>query len=89
MGRLLKQRAHSQHQKMDVIDRRYQYDHFGNLNNFKDGNWEVNYVYDMVDRLKRTEGALNEKFNFDPAGNLFGQQKNETGKSAQGNRLTL
>lgn len=89
MGRLLKQHAHIQHQKAGVIDRQYQYDPFGNLSKFKDGNWEVNYVYDMVDRLKRTQGSLDEKFVFDPAGNLLGQQKNETGKAKRGNRLVM
>ncbi|RYY76051.1 MAG: RHS repeat protein [Gammaproteobacteria bacterium] len=89
MGRLVKQHAHIRQQKAGVIDRQYQYDPFGNLSKFKDGNWEVNYVYDMIDRLKRTEGSLKEKFVFDPAGNLLGQEKNDAGKATQGNRLTL
>ena len=89
MGRLIRQYAHIQQQKAGVIDRQYQYDPFGNLSKFKDGTWEVNYVYDMVDRLKRTEGSLAEKFVFDPAGNLLGQQKNDSGKTTRGNRLVM
>lgn len=94
MGRLVKQRTEHQQQKAGVIQREYQYDPFGNLSVFKDGigkddTWEVRYVYDMVDRLKRTQGDLIENFVFDPAGNLLTQQKKEQGKTTRGNRLTL
>ena len=94
MGRLTKQRTEHQQQKAGVIQREYQYDPFGNLSVFKDGiskenSWEVRYVYDMVDRLKRTEGDLSENFVFDPAGNLLAQQKKEGGKTTRGNRLLL
>ncbi|HSC67102.1 MAG TPA: DUF6531 domain-containing protein, partial [Cellvibrio sp.] len=94
MGRLIKQRAEHQQQRSGVIQREYQYDPFGNLSVFKDGigsenTWEVRYVYDMVDRLKRTEGDLSENFVFDPAGNLLAQQKKSTGKTARGNRLLM
>lgn len=94
MGRLVKQRTEHQQQKAGVIQREYQYDPFGNLSVFKDGigkddTWEVRYVYDMVDRLKRTQGDLSETFVFDPAGNLLTQQKKEHGKTTHGNRLTL
>ena len=89
MGRLAKQHAIHRQQKNDLINREYQYDPFGNLSSFKDGSWEVRYVYDMVDKLKRTEGDLNEHFVFDPAGNLLGQQKSDTGKSTRGNRLQM
>ena len=89
MGRLAKQHAIHRQQKNDLINREYHYDPFGNLSSFKDGSWEVRYVYDMVDKLKRTEGDLNEHFIFDPAGNLLGQQKSETGKTTRGNRLQM
>src|SRR5690606_22304191 len=86
MGGLARQHAVHRQQKNELINREYQYDPFGNLSSFKDGSWEVRYVYDMVDKLKRTEGDLNEYFVFDPAGNLLGQQKDEAGKTARGNR---
>src|SRR5690606_11813928 len=87
MGRLARQHAIHRQQKNELINREYQYDPFGNPSSFKDGSWEVRYVYDMVDKLKRTEGDLNEHFVFDPAGNLRGQHKSETGKTTRGNRL--
>src|SRR5690606_41402517 len=89
MGRLARQHAIHRQQKNELINREYQYDPFGNLSSFKDGSWEVRYVYDMVDKLKRTEGDLNEYFVFDPAGNLLGQQQDEAGKTARGNRLQM
>ncbi|HWV15048.1 MAG TPA: RHS repeat-associated core domain-containing protein [Cellvibrio sp.] len=89
MGRLVKQQAHSLLHKQHVIDREYHYNAFGNLSSFKDGDWEVRYIYDMVDRLKRTEGDLAEHFVFDPAGNLLAQSKKETGNTTRGNRLNL
>ncbi|MES2822780.1 MAG: M35 family metallo-endopeptidase [Pseudomonadota bacterium] len=94
MGRLVKQQTENRQQKISIINREYQYDLFGNLSSFKDGiakgdTWEVRYVYDMVDRLKRTEGDLAENFVFDPAGNLLAQQKNSAGKTTRGNRLAL
>lgn len=89
MGRLVKQYAQHRQHKTGVINREYQYDPFGNLSNLKDGNWEVSYVYDMVDRLKRTEGDLTENFVFDPAGNLLGQKKSESGTAKRGNRLQM
>ena len=104
MGRLTQQHTQNKQHKTDLIQREYQYDDAGNLSVFKDGidasnSWEVRYVYDMVDRLKHTEGNLNENFVFDPAGNLLGQQQSqqnetseqptETGKNAKGNRLSF
>ena len=94
MGRLVKQRTEHKQQQAGVIQREYQYDPFGNLSVFKDGigkdnSWEVRYVYDMVDRLKRTQGDLVENFVFDPAGNLLTQQKQSTGTTTRGNRLSL
>lgn len=94
MGRLVKQQTESKKQKTAIINREYQYDLFGNLSIFKDGigkddAWEVRYVYDMVDRLKRTQGDLTENFVFDPAGNLLSQQKNTAGNTSRGNRLML
>lgn len=110
MGRLTQQHTQNKQQKTDLIQRQYQYDDAGNLSVFKDGidasnSWEVRYVYDMVDRLKHTEGNLSENFVFDPAGNLLGQQQGQpspqeqpsqhgeqqtgAGKNAKGNRLSF
>lgn len=94
MGRLIKQEAlnlqqKSGQQKTSAIHREYQYNTFGNLSSLKDGNWEVRYIYDMVDRLKRTEGDLTEEFIFDPASNLLAQSKKQHGKTTNGNRLAI
>lgn len=88
MGRLLKQQAFNKNNKHDLIHREYGYDDFGNLNQFKDGQHETRYVYDLLNRIEKTEGEFEENFNFDPAGNILGV--NESSKqSPQGNRLDM
>ncbi len=104
MGRLTRQRVmHPQTQK-SPLQRDYGYDSFSNLNHLKEGGHEVRYVYDLLDRLKKTDGSLDERFDFDPAGNLvsLSEQPQQTIKASpsapqrtpqqtniKGNRLLL
>lgn len=87
-GRLARQRASNFQNKTTPIERRYQYDEFGNLNYLKDGDEETRYVYDKLNRLVSAEGAGGaESFVFDPASNLL-----STGDGpgrAIGNRLRI
>ena len=92
MGRLTQQRSTNQSSKQRVIQRDYQYNTAGNLSvidDFKKGVTE--YHYDSLDRLKAVNAYAEEKFAFDPAGNLLGVSSNEADQtgSAQvkGNRL--
>ncbi|WP_347331538.1 RHS repeat-associated core domain-containing protein [Marinimicrobium locisalis] len=84
-GRLLRQHSERRdHKHPGPIQREYDYDAFGNLSQLTDGPDQQRFVYDLLDRLKRVEGTFEERFHFDPAGNLLGKH----GK-ADGNRLTL
>ena len=90
-GRLQTQHTVHQEHKHRLIQRDYGYDSFGNLNWLKDGSDEVNYVYDTLNRLKRTEGTHPECFDFDPAGNLLalGEGTSLAPGLAKGNRLLI
>ncbi len=89
MGRLQKQSSYQQEQKSPgPVQREYGYDKFGNLSHITDGPVETRYIYNLVNRLTRVEGAHAESFDFDPAGNLLGFNGENLGKSA-GNRLTM
>jgi len=90
-GRLLKQQAVNTHNKQTPIQRDYGYDAFGNINWIKDGPEETRYIYDTLDRLKRTDGAHPEFFSFDPAGNLLAisDSKSPSPGLAKGNRLLI
>ncbi|VAW63615.1 Rhs-family protein, partial [hydrothermal vent metagenome] len=92
MGRLQKQQAFNLARKQKVIQREYAYNNFGNLSQLTDGNSETRYIYDLLDRLEKTEGIETEVFDFDPAGNIVGI--NETRikgekKQVSGNRLAM
>jgi RHS repeat-associated protein len=98
MGRLKKQHTVNQSNKQTPIHREYGYDQFSNLNVLRDGDHETRYVYDVLNRIQKTEGSIEEQFAFDPAGNILsssGEKPTETiqpeHKNAQikGNRLTL
>ncbi|VAW70167.1 Rhs-family protein [hydrothermal vent metagenome] len=92
MGRLQKQQAFNQNNKQQTINRDYAYDNFGNLSQLVDGNNQTKYVYDLLSRLKKTEGIEDETFDFDPAGNILGINETRTKDSpskVKGNRLTL
>ena len=94
-GRLIKQQAQHQQGRQTLIQRDYRYSASGNLASLKEsgrfGSHEVNYLYDTLDRLKRTEGSHPEFFSFDPAGNLVSiadTARAPKGQS-QGNRLRM
>ena len=90
-GRLLAQHSVNQQNKTSPIHREYGYDQFGNLSSLTDGGEETRYIYDMVNRLKRVEGASPETFAFDPASNLIGmgEGKQKPKGQAKGNRLII
>jgi len=93
MGRLQKQQAVNQGNKQNIIQREFSYDKFGNLNRFKDGQHETRYVYDLLNRIEKTEGEFEENFSFDPAGNILGinetSQQSTQSDNASGNRLKM
>jgi len=97
MGRLVQQRAVNQQQKHEhPIDRQYRYDHFGNLSQLNDSGTETRYVYDLLNRLQRSETQASdyyeeEHFAFDPAGNLLSQSASNSAPASQsqGNRLAF
>jgi len=93
MGRLQKQQAVNQGNKQDIIQREYDYDNFGNLSLFKDGQQETHYVYDLLNRIEKTEGEFEENFSFDPAGNILGinepPKRNAQSNNVAGNRLQM
>ena len=93
-GRLQRQHTCHEKNKHSLIQRDYGYDSFGNLNRIKDGSEETRYVYDTVNRLKRTEGTHPEFFDFDPAGNILAitdkkQHTRTTPGLIKGNRLLM
>jgi RHS repeat-associated protein len=91
-GRLQKQTSYNPKQKSaGPIQREYGYDNFGNLNRINDGPAETRYVYDLLNRLKKAEGAIPETFAFDPAGNLLqaGDNESANNSSVKGNRLYM
>ena len=104
MGRLSRQQATHQTGKQRPVHREYGYDAFNNLNRLSEGGHETRYVYDLLDRLKKTDGSLSGRFDFDPAGNIVSLSEqaekttHTTTRTAErkakpanihGNRLTL
>ena len=88
MGRLIHQRTMKG--KSAVWERQYRYDKTGNLRQIDDLNsGKVRFHFDNLDRLNRAEGAINETFTFDPAGNLLDSQYPEPQGFVQGNRLRV
>ena len=88
MGRLIQQRTMKG--KSAVWERQYRYDKTGNLRQIDDLNsGKVRFHFDNLDRLNRAEGAINETFTFDPAGNLLDSQYPEPQGFVQGNRLRV
>lgn len=87
MGRLVNQFASDSQNEHRPISRRYQYDDFGNLSQLIDGEKEINYAYDKINRLSKVESDTPENFVFDPASNLL-SQGDGPGK-AKGNRLLI
>ncbi|MCQ9154964.1 RHS repeat-associated core domain-containing protein [Acidomonas methanolica] len=81
-GRLARQRAEKSH-RPPLIDRSYRYDGADQLRELSDlalGN--MAYGYDSCGRLISVEGWAEERFNFDPAGNIL-----QGVAAAPGNRL--
>ncbi|ABC30010.1 Rhs family protein [Hahella chejuensis KCTC 2396] len=86
MGRLSRHRVNHEANKTQLIDRRYQYDHHGNLALIDDlQKGATRYHYDALDRLKQVESYCNEQFDFDPAGNILSGESDSAVK--KGNRL--
>ncbi|MGY3912081.1 RHS repeat-associated core domain-containing protein [Aeromonas piscicola] len=78
--------------KQVARERRYGYDHTGNLLQINDSvQGEQHYRYDPLDRLLEVRGELTERFLHDPAGNLLSQTSGGQfdGARTQGNRLLL
>jgi len=92
-GRLQRQHTHHEKTKHPLIQRDYGYDSFGNLNRIKDGSEETKYVYDTLNRLRKTEGTHPEFFDFDPAGNILAitdkQKQAQPPGLSKGNRLIM
>lgn len=88
MGRLKKQHATNQSNKQSPIHREYAYDPFNNLNLLKDGDHETHYLYDALDRLQKTEGSIEEQFDFDPAGNLLSTEAQNLSETIQAKQAT-
>ncbi|MCF6257673.1 MAG: DUF6531 domain-containing protein [Gammaproteobacteria bacterium] len=90
-GRLQQQRTQHQARQHPLIQRDYGYDSFGNINRIKDGSEETRYLYDTLNRLKRTEGSHPEFFDFDPAGNILSisESPHHTPGLSKGNRLLI
>lgn len=89
MGRLTRQRANRLSKGDAVIQRDYKYNTAGNLAQIEDLlRGLTQYHYDTNDQLTRAEGAIQEAFDFDPAGNLL---KNNDGEAhyERGNQLRL
>ena len=102
MGRLVQQQAIHQTGKQRPVHREYGYDAFSNLNRLTEGQHEIRYAYDLLDRLKKTDGSLTGRFDFDPAGNIVSlseqprktqntrkQERKAKPANIHGNRLTL
>ncbi|MDH5327552.1 MAG: DUF6531 domain-containing protein [Gammaproteobacteria bacterium] len=96
MGRLIKQSTQAKDHH-PILERSYRYNKAGNLkfiDDFKHG--VTKFHYDALDRLQAVQGLTQERFAFDPAGNIldFDQvaQAKAGGQSAgfvKGNRLQV
>ena len=90
-GRLHKQYVSHKENNQSPIQREYGYDQTGNLNLFKDGSDETQYIYDALNRLTQATNAAPEFFAFDPAGNLLSVTDSPTSTPGlvKGNRLLI
>ncbi len=89
LGRLQRQASyHKQRKAPGPAQREYGYNPFGNLGELTDSGATTRFIYDLVNRLQKVEGEHDERFSFDPAGNLMGQNGEIDGQ-AEGNRLSM
>lgn len=88
MGRLIRQRAASEHGP--ILERTYQYNKIGNLRQIDDFKWGTSvFKYDALDRLQALEALVPERFSFDPAGNLLDVREAFARSYVKGNRLSV
>jgi len=89
LGRLLQQKTARSRQQDTLIQRDYKYSHAGNLEQIEDLLRGITqYHYDHNDQLTKVDGAVQEAFSFDPAGNLINSDSGQALYS-KGNRLSL
>jgi len=88
MGRLVHYRVAKN--QTPLMERNYNFDAAGNLRKLRDlktGN--TAFKYDAMNRLRTREGAITERFNYDPAGNLLDARQAFAGARVKGNRIKV